>query len=275
MWRLIRYEAFDGATNMAIDEAILESHIKGDTPPTLRFYGFQPEAISLGYAQKLDDALLQRLKQSKYSLVRRPTGGRAVLHAGDLTYSFVGSSLGSSVDQDTAGGINAKSEGFLDHSVSKAYKQICAGLIEGLKILDLNSGLGASHVNYRDVHDCFLAATGADLQVDGLKLVGSAQLRRRQGVLQHGSILLNQEQEIMANLFSPEAVLVAASAKKEEKRNHHANLFELINKRPIFEIEEALIAGFSTAFGATFETQGLTAAEKDFVEVAKHRYLLL
>jgi len=271
MWRLIRYENFDGATNMAIDEAILESHIKGDTPPTLRFYGFQPEAISLGYAQKLDDALLQRLSQSKYSLVRRPTGGRAVLHSGDLTYSFVG----SSADTDTADGINLRREGFLDRSVSKAYKQICAGLIEGLKILGLNSDLGASHVNYRDVHDCFLAATGADLQVDGLKLVGSAQLRRRQGVLQHGSILLNQEQEIMANLFSPEAVLAAASTRKEEKLSHHANLFELIDKRPVSEIEEALIAGFSKAFGTTFETTGLTSAEKEFVEVAKHRYLLL
>jgi lipoate-protein ligase A len=271
MWRLIRYENFDGATNMAIDEAILESHIQGDTPPTLRFYGFKPEAISLGYAQKLDDALSKRLKQSKYALVRRPTGGRAVLHAGDLTYSFVG----SSVDADTAGGIDRQTKGFLDQSVSRAYKQICAGLIEGLQVLGINSDLGASHVNYRDVHDCFLAATGADLQVNGLKLVGSAQLRRRHGVLQHGSILLDQEQEIMANICSPEAVLVATSAKKEERLSHHANLFELIKKRPISEIEEALIAGFCKAFGTTFETTGLTSAEKDFVEIAKHRYLLL
>jgi lipoate-protein ligase A len=271
MWRLIRYETFDAATNMAIDEAILESHIKGDTPPTLRFYGFQPEAISLGYAQKLDDALLQRLRQSKYSLVRRPTGGRAVLHAGDLTYSFVGSSL----DADTANGINIQGDGFLDRSVSKAYKQICAGLIEGLRILGLNSGLGASHVNYRDVHDCFLAATGADLQVDGLKLVGSAQLRRRHGVLQHGSILLNQEQDVMTKLFSPEAVLVAASYEKEKKSNHHANLFELSGKRPIAEIEEALIAGFCKVFGTTFETTGLTEAEEKFAKIAKLRYLLL
>jgi lipoate-protein ligase A len=271
MWRLIRYDNFDGATNMAIDEAILESHIKGDTPPTLRFYGFKPEAISLGYAQKLDDALLQRLSQSKYSMVRRPTGGRAVLHAGDLTYSFVG----SSANADTAGSASNESAGFLDRSVSKAYKQICAGLIEGLQILGLKSGLGASHVNYRDVHDCFLAATGADLQVDGLKLVGSAQLRRHHGVLQHGSILLNQEQEIMANLCSPEAVLVAASAQKDLKLSHHANLFDLIGTRSISEIEEALIAGFSKAFGTTFETTSLTPAEKDFVEVAKLRYLLL
>lgn len=269
MWRLIRFDSFDGATNMAIDEALLESHIKGETPPTLRFYGFNPETISLGYAQRLDETLFDRLQQSKYSLVRRPTGGRAVLHAGDLTYSFVGSSIGPSTSSDTT-----RPTGFLDQSVSKAYKQICAGLIEGLKILGLDSGLGASHVNYRDVHDCFLAATGADLQVNGMKLVGSAQLRRHHGVLQHGSILLNQKQDIMANLFSPEAVVAATAARPQEKLEHHANLFELIKERPISEIEDAVIAGFSKAFGIPFETANLTASELEFVAKAKTRYLL-
>src|SRR2546423_5590703 len=87
-WRLVVHSACDGATNMAIDEAILESVGAGHAPPTLRFYSWQPACLSLGYAQHIRDADLDRLRANGWGLVRRPTGGRAILHTDELTYSI-------------------------------------------------------------------------------------------------------------------------------------------------------------------------------------------
>jgi len=94
-YRLISCASHDAATNMAIDEAILEAHLAGQVPPTLRIYQFSPPAVSFGYAQKIDNGLMTRIKKQNFAVVRRPTGGRAVLHMGDLTYAFICSSKGT------------------------------------------------------------------------------------------------------------------------------------------------------------------------------------
>jgi lipoyl(octanoyl) transferase len=226
---------------MAIDEAILEAHLKGLVPPTLRFYGWQPEAVSIGYAQRIDRQQQERISSHGFGIVRRPTGGRAVLHSGDLTYSFIGTSA------------------FLDENVTRAYKQISQALIKGLAHLGVEASLGGTDTNYRDIHDCFLAVTGADLQVNGKKLVGSAQLRRHHGVLQHGSILLQQDQNLMARLFSKEAE--GAKEPIESNYQRHANLYDLIGQRSIADIESALTEGFEEAFAETFTTGELSATE--------------
>src|SRR6476661_5955293 len=87
LWRLIVDPAMDGATNMAVDEAILESVGRGDAPPTLRLYCWQPACLSLGYAQQASDADQDRIAANGWHLVRRMTGGRAILHIDELTYS--------------------------------------------------------------------------------------------------------------------------------------------------------------------------------------------
>jgi lipoate-protein ligase A len=263
--------------NMAIDEAILEAHLLGLVPPTLRFYGWQPEAVSIGYAQRIDRQQQERISAHGFEIVRRPTGGRAVLHSGDLTYSFVGTSA------------------FLDENVTRAYKQISQALIYGLAHLGVEASLGGTDANYRDVHDCFLAVTGADLQVNGKKLVGSAQLRRHQGVLQHGSILLQQDQKLMARLFSaseesegtkelkgtevskgPER-LEGLEALPEPDRSdfqRHANLYDLIGRRSITEIEAALAKGFEEAFAETFNIEELSPSELSSARKAAARFAL-
>ena len=91
-WRLLTYEEFDAATNMAIDEAILEAHLAGEAPTTLRFYGWTPSTISIGYSQTISQTDLDSIRKACLGVFRSPSGGRAVLHMDDLTYSFIGTS---------------------------------------------------------------------------------------------------------------------------------------------------------------------------------------
>lgn len=239
-WRVLKYREYTPAENMAIDEAILEAHLHGLVPPTLRFYGWAPGAVSFGYNQTLPDETVERIKAAGLDVVRRPTGGRAVLHLNELTYSFVGRSSSP-----------ASPEGFLSPSITQAYKQICNGIQIGLEQLGVEVAMGQAQAAYRQHHDCFLATTGADLHHGGKKLVGSAQLRRKQAVLQHGSVLLNQPQDMMPQLLGVESSGIA----------RHANLFEIIEPCPVEKIQAAIISGFVEAFGVAFEEGQLTAAE--------------
>jgi len=272
-WRLIRHQEWDAATNMAIDEAVLQSHLDGMAPPTLRFYRFAPPAVSIGYGQKLKQEEEQSIRNAGLDLVRRPTGGRAVLHLDDLTYSFVGSSLAADVvaskiaqpapstltDGDGiasgAGDKIAAHPGFLSCSVSVSYKEICRGLIEGLKTFGIELELGSTTADYRASYDCFVATTGADLHLAGKKLIGSAQMRRKYAVLQHGSILLNQDQEKMSSLFGDTKTAI-----------RHANLYEILDRAvPLDELEAAIVKGFESVFMTSILPGELSAYEQNLV----------
>jgi lipoate-protein ligase A len=248
-WRLLPFEVFDGPTNMALDEAILEEHLAGAVPPTLRFYGFKPAAITIGYSQAVPDGLIERAHAEGIDVVRRPTGGRAVLHVEELTYSFVGS--------DTTGG------GTLEPSIAGAYRQICKGLQAGLEELGVTSELGSTDVPYRNLEDCFQATTGSDLHHKGKKIVGSAQLRRRHGVLQHGSILLKQDQDLLPRLLGAAGL-----------GERHANVFEICGERTCEELQLAFRKGFEDAFGISFQLGDVTPMEKALVEKIKPKFCL-
>jgi lipoate-protein ligase A len=238
-WRLIAYEEYDGATNMALDEAILAAHLKNLVPPTLRFYGFKPPCISIGHSQIIGSEVLAKARLFGFDLVRRPTGGRAVLHANELTYSLIGSTgIGSSG---------------LSSSILEAYKQICLGLQLGMESLGLPLELGETKVPYKDLQDCFAATTGSDLHYQGKKMIGSAQLRRKQAVLQHGSILLNQDQKLLPKIFG--------HAESEVIR--HANLYEVLGKEiSLEELTSCLSQGFAQAFDCQFVLGKFTEEEK-------------
>lgn len=239
-WRFIPYSQLDGATNMAVDLHLLEQCKNG--APVLRLYGFSPPCVSLGLNQTLDEESQQRIRARGYDIVRRPTGGRAVLHLNDLTYSFVACQKG---EGDFA---------FLETSVSAAYKQICAGLQSAFEILGLKTELGASNSAYRHMADCFLATTNADLHFAGRKLAGSAQLRRQGAVLQHGSIPLNLDQNIMADLLGQE--------RNAQSQERHANLFEALGRSfSMDELADAMRQGFAQAFSIEFTERDLDAAE--------------
>lgn len=282
-WRLIGYSTHSAAENMAIDEAILEAHLQGAVPPTLRLYGWAPPAVSLGYGQKLPDPARQRIEQRGFDIVRRATGGRAVLHFNELTYSFVSSideresksereSESAERDAGTAAGLSSEIAGSragepkgISGSVIQAYKQICRALVMAMAELGVDLELGKGSHD-RQMHDCFRAVTTADLHFKGKKMIGSAQLRRKNGVLQHGSILLDQPQTLMSELLTGRD----RSGDGEGRGDRHANLFEIVNGRlSISELETAMKKGFETAFDVDMAASSLTALEMSLAKRLK------
>ncbi len=169
---------------MAIDRYLLDQHRQGKHPPTLRFYTWQPAAISLGYHQKEHPESWKNLswQGQPVDIVRRPTGGRAVLHQGDLTYAVVTSiPAGKRLE---------------------VYKQICQFLITGWRSLGVDLDYGKATKEYIQHQNCFATATGSDLiTAEGNKVIGSAQLRRGKTVLQHGSMILNTDQDLYQQVF--------------------------------------------------------------------------
>jgi lipoate---protein ligase len=183
-WRLIPPMTANGAVQMAIDRWLLDRHAQGTHPPTLRFYDWSPVAISLGYHQKQYPGEWERLQWQgqPIELVKRPTGGRAVLHQGDLTYAVITS------------GFSAKRR--------ESYEQICRFLIQGWRTLGVELHYGDAGRGYIQNPNCFGTATAADLvMADGAKLIGSAQLHRDGAILQHGSMRLDQDAALFEQVF--------------------------------------------------------------------------
>ncbi|MBE9129436.1 lipoate--protein ligase family protein [Coleofasciculus sp. LEGE 07092] len=169
---------------MAIDQWLLEQHQAGIYPPVLRFYTWASPTISLGYHQHRWDSAWQQLtwQGTPVELVRRPTGGRAVLHQGDLTYMVITSGLtGKRLD---------------------AYQKMCGFLIQGWRSLGVDLHYGSAGRDYIRNPNCFGIATGADLvTANGYKLIGSAQLRRGDAILQHGSMRLEPDTQLFEQVF--------------------------------------------------------------------------
>ncbi|MBN8562668.1 MAG: lipoate--protein ligase family protein [Leptolyngbya sp. UWPOB_LEPTO1] len=186
-WRLIPCIEASGQVQMAIDTWLLEQHRTHHHPPTLRFYTWSPAAISLGYHQRQFPEFWKSLtwQGQAIELVRRPSGGRAVLHQGDLTYAVITSGLGSNRMQ--------------------AYQAICEFLIQGWKQLGIELQYGEAGRGYIHNPNCFGTATGADLVTkNGMKLIGSAQLRRDNTILQHGSMRIKPDAKLFAQVFEQE-----------------------------------------------------------------------
>ena len=175
-WRLIVGDACDGPTNMAIDEAVLEAVGRGDAPPTLRLYSWNPACLSLGYAQPAADADLERIGARGWQIVRRMTGGRAILHTDELTYS-VALPMGHPL---------------VEGSILDSYRRLSTALLTALQYIGLDvhadkrADRGAKSVG----PVCFEVPSDYEITVDGKKLIGSAQVRKNNAALQHGSLPL-------------------------------------------------------------------------------------
>jgi lipoate---protein ligase len=183
-WRLIPPIEATGQLQMQIDRWLLQQHILGQIPPTLRFYTWSQPTISLGYHQRHYPEHWRSLVWHDFpvNLVKRPTGGRGVLHQGDLTYALIGS-------------------GFVGKRVA-VYQQICQFLIDGWKSIGVDLQYGMAGTGYIHNPNCFGTATSADLVcTDGYKLIGSAQLIKSGAILQHGSIRLNPDLELFEKVF--------------------------------------------------------------------------
>lgn len=183
-WRLIFDGPSDGVTNMAVDEAVLRAAETGLFPPTLRFYEWSSPTVSTGYLQSVEP-----FKNLTIPVVRRVTGGRAVLHDIELTYSVV-----------TGAQSRLFSEG-----IHGAYSAISRCIVKTLKAVGVNASLSRPSrgvkMNRKDF--CFSAAGRHEIVVGGKKIVGSSQRRLKRAFLQHGSILFNVDCKMLDKVFGP------------------------------------------------------------------------
>jgi len=182
-WRLLIDKPAHGAWNMAVDEAILEATRDGHVLPTLRLYAWEPACLSLGYAQSYRDVFEEALFEHGWEVVRRPTGGRAILHTDELTYSVTGT----------------QSEPRLEGSVLESYRRLSIAMVDALHQLGVPAEIAPPKLHSTNLTDartalkgpvCFEVPSDYEIVVEGKKLIGSAQARRKGGVLQHGSLPL-------------------------------------------------------------------------------------
>lgn len=249
-----------GAWNMAVDEAILEGMSRSGAEPTLRLYAWEPPCLSLGYAQPLADVDMERLEARGWEVVRRPTGGRAVLHTDELTYSII-----APLDDPRVIG-----------SLLDSYQRLAGALVEALRRLVLKVEIQekAETVSSQNPNPvCFEVPSAFEITVDGKKLIGSAQARRKEGVLQHGSLpLLGDLTRILQVLVFPNEAARQHAAKRLLQR---ATTLEAALGRPVTWQEAA--CAFEDAFRIKFELdlqQGeLSESEKARAEeLAKRKY---
>jgi lipoate-protein ligase A len=175
-WRLINSGFGDGRGNMAIDEAILDAVAEGMSPPTIRFYGWEPACVSLGHRQSIEVIDNARLVVRGWELVRRPTGGRAILHVDELTYSVIA----------------PVSEPRVKGSILESYRRLSEALVAGLQLLGLVTSEAPSDRAGEGPEGpaCFDTPSNYEITHSGRKLVGSAQVRKKNVVLQHGTLPL-------------------------------------------------------------------------------------
>jgi lipoyl(octanoyl) transferase len=244
-WRVLVTEATDGATNMAIDEAVWRGRQGDSSPPTVRFFAWDPPTVSLGYGQALDDAIsLDAARRLGVGIVRRPTGGSAIYHDGperELTYSVVATNDDLGVTSD----------------LLEAYRWIARALARGLHALGVPAEIVATpRARGTAPAFCFARTGRYEIELDGRKLVGSAQRRRGRCFLQHGSVLLGVDEPRLRALFPTTA----------NPLDSMATLESALGRRPGFEaVSDALTAAFEAEHGLTLRPGGLTEAEDALV----------
>ena len=200
----IPYEVKTGQENMQIDSDLLEYAIKNQLKePIFRLYGWSPACVSLGRNQKSDFLDLDFLKQNNIDYVRRLTGGRALLHDNEITYSYI-----------CPASFLANGE-----NVVNSYKEISKILIDAFKKLDIELDFGGTKKANGHKDYCMLVSTGADLCYQNRKLIGSAQFRKEGYILQHGSILYDYDKELLDKIFKEEVDTSSRISIKEINSN--------------------------------------------------------
>jgi len=239
-WRLLLGEG-SAEWNMAVDEALLELRKASRSPSTLRLYVFKPSAVTIGYFQKIAEAVnLEYAKSRGIPVVRRPTGGGSVYHDenGEVTYSIV--AMVGEVPRD----------------IEESYRVICAGVVYALEELSLE----AEFVPINDV------------VVRGRKISGSAQLRRGDAVLQHGTLMYATDLETLASVLkAPKEKLVSKGATSILERVTTVSR-ELGRRVTKDEVVRAMIKGFSRALGVEFVEGQLTPEERRLAEKLLEKY---
>ena len=247
-WRLLKLETYNAYMNMAVDEAVLTARMKGLAPNTVRFYRWNPSAVSIGKFQIAENEVhLESCAKHGVDVVRRITGGGAVyLDAdGELTYSVIASKDDLKVKDAT-----------------EAYAKIYSGMVQALKILgleaDFNEGAERASPN---------------LTINGKKISGSAQCHKAGIVLQHGTFLLDADLEKMFTFLRVpwgKTLMEIVAIARDKITSIKAELGKEIS---LYAVHQALIEGFQIAFKTQFQREELTPYEKELAEkLYKEKY---
>jgi lipoate-protein ligase A len=251
-WRVIDSGPGQAGWNMAVDEAVLVMAGRGESPPTLRFFSWDAPSLSIGSFQKAGELNLTLIKEKNVPIVRRPTGGRAVLHDAELTYS-----LACPIPSP-----------YLPSGLMDSYKVIGSCFLAGLSLLGVSAQLLAVSKNPdrksrpRDASHplCFSSPSWYEVLSDGKKLIGSAQRRLKDSLLQQGSLLIKLDIDGLLSLM-----LIDDDDKiraRESLLSKMTALEDLGHDIPMERLKGALIDGFSAGMGAPFVMGGLTPDEE-------------
>jgi lipoyl(octanoyl) transferase len=252
-WRFENTGICSGVFNMDYDTALAQALVNGTGNPTIRVYAWQPSAISLGWNQSLDEIDLAKTSSSGIDVVRRPTGGRAILHSEELTYSVV---------------MRVKGK-----NVLSVYDEISRALVTGLLELGVPVAIEKSQPHFPSLYRtssaaaCFSSTGRYEIKCHGKKLVGSAQRRYaaeggEEVVLQHGSILLGPDHKRMVDFlnFSSEEQRTSLRRELDEKTTE---LSTLLNREiGLLEVAEVVLHGFKKAWSITPEVVNLINSEE-------------
>ncbi|MFD1204426.1 MULTISPECIES: biotin/lipoate A/B protein ligase family protein [Sporosarcina] len=265
IWHFINSGKRSPSYNMALDEALLDWHSKGEIGPVLRFYEWEPATLSIGYFQSVDKEIdMSSVKEHGLGFVRRPTGGRGVLHEDELTYSVI------------------VSEAYPDmpETVTEAYRVISGGLLKGFQNLGLQAEFSvpaskeqADRLKKPKSAVCFDAPSWYELVVEGKKVAGSAQTRQKGVILQHGAILLSLDEDKLISLFKFDS----AEARERMRMNlpQKAVAIDRLVEREV-SIEECISAfskGFEQALEIELSPMELTAEQEAIVkEIEESKY---
>ncbi len=265
VWHFINSGKCSASFNMALDEALLEWHSQGEIGPVLRFYEWEPATLSIGYFQSVEKEIdLDVVKQLGLGFVRRPTGGRGVLHEHELTYSVI------------------VSEEYPDmpETVTEAYRVISGGLLEGFRNLGLNAEFSVpetvkQNADLRNPKSgvCFDAPSWYELVVEGKKVAGSAQTRQKGVILQHGAILLSLDEDKLVSLFKFKSERLRERTRLALPKK--AVAIDRLTNRPISiaECADAFAKGFEEALDMQLEPLQLTEEQLAKVkEIEERKY---
>ena len=261
VWRFLNTGFARGDYNMALDAALARSGLCD--LPTLRVFRWRPFCISLGYHQDAQDIQLQKCAGAGLDVVRRPTAGRAILHAEELTYSVA----------------VPATHAWYQMLPLDFYRRISEALAAGLRLLGAEIAFAPGEKLYHEGKPlrlaCFASSARHELVARGKKVAGSAQRRFREGVLQHGSILLQREHERLLEYLAGAPAEIAAE--RLRLREHTATLADILPSPIGFDdAAHALRAGFAQALGLEFaEEKEALAAENEWAETWRERYHIL
>ncbi len=264
-WAFIDSGERSPSYNMALDEALLKWHSEGAIPPVIRFYGWNPPTLSIGYFQRLErDIDMEAVKNHGLGFVRRPTGGRAVLHDKEVTYSVI-------VTEDYPD---------MPSTVTEAYRVISEGLLIGFQKLGLDAYFAVPETDEEKAElraprsgVCFDSPSYYELVVEGRKVAGSAQTRQKGVILQHGSILLDIDENKLFDCFKFKNDRIRERMQRGFRKK--AVAINALRDSPVSMSEaiEAFYTGFQEGLGIHLVPYTLSGEQEAYVnQLAQEKY---